>query len=205
MGRGGRGERQITRGSLYNCSATSSLIDPPVEKDAVRRAAGRLARSLYTYTLVFPKTKFVRPRVAYIRTYIRTFLLRPCGADRRMRFSRAPAYPSRDYLGRESSSLPRSFPSLLPIRGVRELPSRERIARPLSRRSSGSPLSRISECRVRCVWHTCRGHPVAYATRYIDKKTIPDGGRPAVYSWDTCRLKVSENREAHVKCHFPID
>lgn len=92
---------------------------------ARRRPSPRSRRDIYT--LVFPKTKFVRPSVAYVRT----FLLRPCGADRRMRFSRAPAYPSRDYLGRESSSLPRSFPSLLPIRGGTRFPP-ERIARPLS-------------------------------------------------------------------------
>lgn len=136
----------------------SSLIDPPMEKDAARRAVS-LARSrkdIYIYAC-FSENKFARPSAAYVRTYVRTFLLRPCGADRRMRFSRAPAYPSRDYLGRESSSLPRSFPSLLPIRGGSarfppERGNRSRARRALTRSARGQrAASRIALMHMR--WH----------------------------------------------------
>lgn len=80
---------------------------------ALRFARPSLTPSAGIYALVFPENK---SRPTECRAYMLcASLLRPCGADRRMRFSRAPAYPSRNYLGRESSSLPRSFPSLLAI------------------------------------------------------------------------------------------
>lgn len=99
----------------------------------------------------FSENKFACPSTEYVRT----FLLRPCGADRRMRFSRAPAYPSRDYLGRESSSLPRSFPSLLPIRGgARFSSSRGSRDEPHSRRPrTAVALRKVAECHIRII-HT---------------------------------------------------
>lgn len=42
------------------------------------------------YALVFPKIQSRGPFERHTRRYMCTLLLRPCGADRRMRFSRAP-------------------------------------------------------------------------------------------------------------------
>lgn len=142
--RGARGQRERAKEGVRDraCEAASiiasrspSLIDPSVEKDAPRRV-GRpspsplrslvrspsSARALRYICSCFSRKQVARGRLSVARMcslyYVRSVLslLRPCGAaDRRMRFSRAPAYPSRNYLGRESSSLPRSFPSLLAI------------------------------------------------------------------------------------------
>jgi len=157
----------------------SSLIDPLVEKDGARRAASCLALPRGDICACFSENKYVRPSVAYVCT----FLLRPCGADRRMRFSRAPAYPSRDYLGRESSSLPRSFSSLLPIRGGARYSSWEDRATALVFHSRHSRHS----CAF---WKTTVD---LYNAIHRQKMTPKRVG--AAYPWDTCRLKVSENRD----------
>jgi hypothetical protein len=93
-----------------------SLID---SLNGNRRAAGSLPK---IYALVFPKTSLAADVPA--RMYVLSFF------DHAGRIDACvfPTRPSRNYLGRESSSLPRSFPSLLAIRGgyISRVGSRER-------------------------------------------------------------------------------
>lgn len=176
-------------------------------------AVGRLARSRKDIWRLFFR-KQVRPS-GVPRTYVRTCLLRPCGADRRMRFSRAPAYPSRDYLGRESSSLPRSFPSLLPIRGGARFPpertardrSLARARRGLTRGARGGSVRAVSPRATIALTAPARCHLVVSRTSVkrdtpSGKMIIPKGVGATTYSRDTCRSKVSENlvtRESHTR------
>lgn len=89
------------------------LIDPSVEKDAfIPRSLLPLARRYMR--LFFRKYKVaVRPSATHVGTCVL------CSFDHAGRIDACvfPAHPSRNYLGRESSSLPRPFPSLLAIRG----------------------------------------------------------------------------------------
>lgn len=118
--------------------------------------------------------RFVRPRR---RTLSRTFLLRPRAADRRMRFSCAPAYPSRNYLGRESSSLPRSFSSLLAIRGGAHPPPRKSLSRPF-----GAPRAYLTKPRLRNTlqWHakhiSCAINIAVYSRQKKNLKGVTQRG-----------------------------
>lgn len=115
-----RNTERVRRRSLYNCIARSLLDRSPRRRKTRRGALPAVPLSIAERDICacFSENKSRGPSDVPACAYaIRAFLLRPCRADRRMRFSRAPAYPSRNYLGRESSSLPRPFPSLLAIRG----------------------------------------------------------------------------------------